>query len=108
MNPDHDRRAFATQFNAIVTSYLDGDLSFQTATERLATVLRAEHAMPRTAEEIQQDSEDIERWGKDGGPVIIARQVFKARPGRTSAEHARFHALLEAAMHRAFLDKGAA
>ena len=63
MPSDKDAGSLEKEFNAIVISYLDGELDFDEAAERLASLYIS--ARPRAAEEMMQEREDLERWGKE-------------------------------------------
>jgi len=102
-----DLSPFGRQFNAVVTSYLDGALSFYAAAEQLAALLRAEHERPRTDDEIKQQRDDIERWGKEA-PVVIVHRFLPVVQGRSSADLDKLRTLFEAAMRRVLSSDGAA
>ena len=105
---DHeDLGPFRSQFSAVVTSYLDGNLPLDAAAGQLAAILRAEHERPRTEDEQKQQREDMERWGKED-PVVIAHRVFPIAQGRSSADLDKVRALLHAMIRLVQPSNGAA
>jgi hypothetical protein len=99
MDSDKDVRPFENEFNAVVISYLDGQLDFDAAAERLASMFLAETTRQRTADAMTQEREDVERWGKRA-PVLIAHRVFAVATERPSTDHSKVRALLEETMLR--------
>jgi hypothetical protein len=102
MDSGQDLSPFGKQFDAVVMSYLDGDLSLETAADRLATLFHAEGTRPRTEEETRQQRQDIEPWKQDierwakEGPVIFMPAVYPVAPGRSPADQAKVSRLFDA------------
>src|SRR5262245_39993108 len=97
MSSDKDAQSWENEFNAVVISYLNGQLDFDGAAERLASLYMS--AGPRASEEMTQEREDIERWGKEA-PVLIVHRAFAVATERPSSDHDKIRALIKEALLR--------